>query len=324
VGAALRWVVVIAAVAAGAFGAAQIVQQAASGQQPWDPELTDNFIFIKSIPFVLAVGVAVGLLRGRAGSEERRGELVRRFRPGTVIGHWIATIGFVLAMPTGMWQYLGGVLSQDAPAPGGQILLDLFRPIPLYWIYRLHYIGGAIILFSVASFAAYWWTSGDRALIPPRGQWRAHLSVFARGLPRRLGARIAGPLGLDLRRAMPAAKRFTYYETAFSFPSWTIVIALITITGLVKAMRYVYPIPPFLLYWSSTLHVAAKVLIFIKVIDHLRYTLARWPMMVAMAKGWVPESAIRRVLEDEVQRESAPAEPVPARQPAGAMTGSER
>src|SRR5438552_16984225 len=104
-------------------------------------------------------------------------------------------------MPTGMWQYLGGVLSQDAPAPGGQILLDLFRPIPLYWIYRLHYLGGAIILFSVASFAAYWWTSGDRALIPPREQWRAPRPVFARSLSRRIRARVAGPLGLDLLRA---------------------------------------------------------------------------------------------------------------------------
>src|SRR5207302_8936946 len=204
----------------------------------------------------------------------------------------------------------------------GPRLRDLLRPTPQDWISRPPYVGGAIILFSVASFAAYWWTSGDRALIPPRGQWRAHLSVFARGLPRRLGARIAGPLRLDLRRAMPAAKRFTYSGTAFSFPSWTIVIALITITGLVKAMRYVYPIPPFVLYWSSTLHVAAMVLIFIKVLDHLRYTLARWPMMVAMAKGWVPEGTIRRVLHDEIQPENAPAEPAPAGRPAGAMTGS--
>lgn len=321
---ALRFVVVTAAVAAGIFGATQIMQQAASGQQPWDPELSDNFIFIKSIPFVLALGVAVGLLRGRGGGEERRGDLVRRFRPSTVIGHWIATIGFVLAMPTGMWQYLGGILSQDVPAPGGQILLDLFRPIPLYWIYRVHYVGGAIILFSVANFVAYWWMSGERALLPPRGEWRAHLSVFARGLPRWLSSRIAGPLRLDLRRAMSAARRFTYYETAFSFPSWAIVIGLITVTGLIKAMRYVYPVPPFLLYWSSTLHVAAMVLIFIKVLDHLRYTLARWPMMAAMAKGWVREGAIRGVLEDEVRPESAPTPPMPARQPAGAVSGSER
>jgi cytochrome b subunit of formate dehydrogenase len=323
-GVAVRWIVVIAALAAGVFGAMQILQQAGSGQQPWDPELSDNFVFIKSIPFVLALGVAVGFLRGRDGGEERRGDLVRRFRPGTVLGHWVAAIGFVLAMPTGMWQYLGGILSQDTPAPGGQILLDLFSPIPLYWIYRLHYVGGAVILFSVAHFATYWWVSADRALLPPRGQWRAHLSAFAQGIPSWLGARIGGPLRLDLRRAMPAARRFSYYETAFSFPSWTIVIALITVTGLIKAMRYVYPVPPLVLYASSTLHVAAMVLIFIKVLDHLRYTLARWPMMTAMAKGWVREGAIRRVLDDEVQPPPPSTEEMPARQPAGAMSGSRR
>jgi cytochrome b subunit of formate dehydrogenase len=133
---------------------------------------------------------------------------------------------------------------------------------------------------------------------------------------------LAGPLRLDLSHAAPAARRFTYYETAFSFPSWTLVIALITVTGLIKAMRYVYPVPPFLLYWSSTLHVAAMVLIFIKVLDHLRYTLGRWPMMVAMVKGWVRDGAIRATLEDEVRPESAPTEAMP--QTAGAMRGSER
>ena len=319
---AVGWLAVVAAVAAGAYGATQILQQAASGQQPWDPLLSDNFVFLKAIPFVLGLGVAVGVLRGGSGGEERRGEFVRRFRPGTVIGHWIAAIGFALAMPTGMWQYLGGILSQDAPVPGGQILLDLFRPIPLYWLYRVHYVGGAIVLFSLASFVTYWWVGGDRSLLPPRGQWRAHLSAFARGLPRSLGARLAGPLRLDLSHAAPAARRFTYYETAFSFPSWTLVIALITVTGLIKAMRYVYPVPPFLLYWSSTLHVAAMVLIFIKVLDHLRYTLGRWPMMVAMVKGWVRDGAIRATLEDEVRPESAPTEAMP--QTAGAMRGSER
>jgi hypothetical protein len=72
-GAVLRWIVVIAAIGAAFFGASQILQQAASGQQPWDPELSDNFVFIKSVPFVLALGVAIGLLRGRGGGEERRG-----------------------------------------------------------------------------------------------------------------------------------------------------------------------------------------------------------------------------------------------------------
>jgi cytochrome b subunit of formate dehydrogenase len=317
----VRWAAVLAALALAIVGAAQILQQAGAGQQPWDPELSDNFIFIKGIPFSLALGVAVGLWRGRTRPEERRGDQVRRFSLGTVLGHWIATIGFLFAMPTGMWQYLGGILSQDTPAPLGQPLLDLFGAIPLYWFYRLHYVGGAVILFSVASFVTYWWVNGDRALLPPRGQWRAHLSAFAQGLPRWLATRVAGPLRLDLTRRTPPPDRFSYYETAFSFPTWAFAIALITVTGLIKAMRYVYPVPPLILYWSSTLHVAAMVLIFLKVLDHLRYTLARWPMMVAMAKGWVREGTIRDVLADDAPKPASTPASAPARQPAGAMGG---
>ena len=52
-------------------------------------------------------------------------------------------------------------------------------------------------------------------------------------------------------------------------------IALITVTGIVKALRYLYPIPGPVLFWASTLHVAAMVLIGLKVLDQLRIVLER-------------------------------------------------
>ena len=56
-------------------------------------------------------------------------------------------------------------------------------------------------------------------------------------------------------------------------------------TGVIKAMRYVYPIPGDVLYWISAVHVGAGVLLGLKLLDHLRYVLApsRWPLMVSMA-----------------------------------------
>ncbi|HEV8469977.1 MAG TPA: hypothetical protein VGR46_10250 [Candidatus Limnocylindria bacterium] len=311
-GVAVRWLLVLAGLAIAAAGAYVSLAQAGSGTQPWDPELSDNFVFMRVLPFVLALGVVVGLFRAGGWKPTlRRGDEIRRFSPGTVIGHWIATIGFVLALPTGVWQYLGGIL-------------DVHLEFPLYLIYRLHYIGAALILFSVANFLAYWWVNGDRSLWVPRGQWRPHLVGFALELPRSLGARLAARLGLDLTQR-PRPGQFTFYETAFSFPTWTFALVLITITGILKAMRYIYPIPGPVLLWASTLHVAAMVLLTLKVLDHLRYTLARWPLMVAMAKGWVSESALRRVLErtaPSIPRRVEPA--VPASAPAGVAGGSER
>jgi cytochrome b subunit of formate dehydrogenase len=297
VGTAVRWLLVVIGLAIAAAGAYLSVAQSATGAQPWTPELSDNFVFMRFMPFALALGAVVGIFRasGSTVTGARRGDEVRRFSLGTVIGHWVAALGFMLALPTGLWQYLGGIL-------------DVTLPIPLYVIYRVHYIGAALVLFSVTNFLAYWWINGDRSLLVSRGEWRRHLTGFASELPRAMGARLAGWLRLDLTRA-PQPGRFTFYETAFSFPTWTFALALITITGIVKAMRYIYPIPGPVLFWASTLHVAAMVLLLLKVLDHLRYTLARWPMMVAMAKGWVNERALRRVLAPTAPAPAHPAEP---------------
>lgn len=302
-GAAVRGILVLAALALAVAGGIAILGQASSGAQPWDPELSDNFVFFKSLPFVLALGVAFGLLRAGGRRMERRDGMVRRFNTGTILGHWLITIGFVLALPTGLWQYLGGIL-------------DAQLPIPLYLIYRVHYIGASIILFTVTSFLAYWWMNGDRSLWVPGGQWRQHLTGFALELPARLRRMLASRLRLDLTRR-PEAGQFSFYETAFSFPTWTFALALITITGFLKAMRYVYPIPGPVLYVASTLHVAAMGLLILKVLDHLRYTLPRWPLMVAMVKGWVNENALRRALQPAAPpatvaaKEASPA-PAPA------------
>lgn len=307
-GAAVRWILVLVGVAIGAVGAYVSVAQSASGLQPWDPELSDNFVFMRLAPFAIALGVVVGLFRGSGPMRTvRRDGAVRRFSPGTIIGHWIATLGFVLALPTGLWQYLGGII-------------DVHLPVPLYLVYRIHYIGAALILFSVANFLAYWWVNGDRSLWIGRGEWRRHLTGLAHELPRRLGGILAARLGLDLSQR-PQPGRFTFYETAFSFPTWTFALALITITGIVKAMRYIYPIPGPVLFGASTLHVAAMTLLLIKVLDHLRYTLPRWPLMVAMVKGWVSETGLRRTLGQTVPPSTAPAAEPSALAPAARMLG---
>ena len=274
----LSLLLVLAGLGTLAAGVATILGQASSGTQPWSSELSDNFIFIKAMPFALGLGVAVGLLGGsgarRPGATRADGS-VRRFSRTSIFLHWLITLGFVLALPTGIWQYLGGIL-------------DVTAPVPLYTIYRFHYIGATLILFCLAAFVSYSWMSGDRSLLVPRGQWGSHLRGLMEELPRAIARRIAGPLRIDLRAPAPPAGRFTFYEKVVSFPSWTFVLTLITLTGLVKAVRFVVEVPGLVLFISSTLHVAAMVLIILKVLDHLRYTIARWPLMVAITTGWLP------------------------------------
>jgi len=259
-----------------------ILSQQASGVQPWGDELADNITFARMMPFILAFGIAAGMFGASTARRARntRAGHVRRFSRATVIGHWVITIGFLLALPTGIWQYLGGIL-------------DVELPVDLYFIYRVHYIGAGIILFSVAYFLAYWWQTGHHTLWVPRGQWRHHLRAFAHELPPQIGHRVARLLRLHLGGTPAEVGQFTYYETAFSFPTWSIALGLITITGLIKAMRYLMPVPGPVLWGASTLHVAAMVLLVLKVLDHLRYVFARWPLVVAMTTTWVTDHYAR-------------------------------
>src|SRR5687768_1293591 len=101
----ITWLLVLAGLALTAVGVVTVLGQAGSGAQPWSEELSDNFVFVKTLPFVLGLGVAVGLLMARTYGRRARSEgAVRRWSAGTVFGHWVLTLGFVLALPTGMWQ----------------------------------------------------------------------------------------------------------------------------------------------------------------------------------------------------------------------------
>src|SRR5216683_1102229 len=218
----VAWLLVAAGLVVTGIGVAAALGQAGSGAQPWGNELSDNFVFIKALPFVLGFGVAVGLVMASTyGAKVRSDGAVRRWSPGTVFGHWVLTLGFVLALPTGMWQYLGGIL-------------DVNLPIPLYLFYRVHYIGAAIVLFAVVAFVSYLWMTGDRSLLIRRGEWGRHLLGLAYELPPSLRGRYAKLLRIDLSQARPPMGKFTFYEKVVELPSWSILLALITVTGLIK------------------------------------------------------------------------------------------
>ena len=246
--------------------------------QPWGAELDDNFIFVRALPAILGLGVAYGLIGGWVSvrSTARRADgAVRRFSGTTVLLHALIAVGFLLALPTGLWQYMGGIL-------------DVQGPLPVFMYYRIHYIGAAIILASVAAFITYWWMSGDRSLVIPLSEWPRYLRGFALELPPMLRARLASLLRIDLTQPAGSSGQFTFYEKTFMFPGWSVAIGLITVTGMLKLLRYAIPIPGTVVFVVSTLHVTAMVMLILLTLDHLRYYLARWPLVVAIFTGWLP------------------------------------
>src|SRR5437867_11532361 len=104
--------------------------------QPWSNELADNFIFVRTLPAILALGVVYGFIGGwlypRRASAARTDGAAGRFSPFTVVMHALIAIGFLLALPTGVWQYIGGII-------------DVAGPLPIYLYFRIHYIRASIV-----------------------------------------------------------------------------------------------------------------------------------------------------------------------------------
>ena len=261
--------------------------QWAAGSQPWGQLLGDNFLFARSLPFTIGLGIVVGYWKasGAAVGTQRRASdrAIRRFAPSTVWLHALAGVSLVTLIATGGWQYLKG-------------LLDAETPIYMGTVYRIHYFAASLLIFATVAFVTDWWLRGEHGLTVGKGQSIRTLRGLAHELPRPIGTILAYGLGLDLRRPAPPTEQFTYYERTISFPLWELSIALIIITGVIKAVRYIYPIPGDLLYWVSAVHVGAGVLLGMKLLDHLRYVLApsRWYLMAAMATGWLPEGYVKR------------------------------
>jgi hypothetical protein len=259
----------------------------ASGTQPWGQLLGDNFLFARSLPFTIGLGIGVGYWRAsgwRFGVERRPADgAIRRFAPDTVWLHALSGLALLALLATGGWQYLKG-------------LLDAETPIYMGTVYRIHYVAASLLIFATTACVTDWWLRGERSLTVPKGQGIRTLRGLAHELGKPIGATLGYMLGLDLRRAPPPTEQFTYYERTISFPIWVLALGLIIVTGVIKAMRYVYPIPGDILYWVSAAHVGAGVLLGLKLLDHLRYVLApsRWPLMVSMATGWIPERYVQR------------------------------
>lgn len=276
------WILFVVGLVISIVGIVWVLFQALQGGQPWNPLLADNVVFGQSVPFLLGLGVLIGLAHAVLDEgvrvERRSDGYIRRFNTSTVLNHWVNAIGFLLALGTGAVQYLVGVL-------------DVAAPLPLYVFYRLHYIGAALIILATSSFITHRLLTGDRRILPERGRIFHEIRGLVEELPRSLGVTLASIVGINLRRSPPPTKQFTFYERLVSFPIWAVLIGLILVTGLIKAIRYVYPVPGTVLFWASTLHVAGMILVGAKLLDHLRYVLApsRWPLFVSMFTGWIPE-----------------------------------
>jgi cytochrome b subunit of formate dehydrogenase len=79
-------------------------------------------------------------------------------------------------------------------------------------------------------------------------------------------------------------------EQTLSYPPWAILIGLITVTGLIKVLRYTIEIPGALVAVTTTVHDVTALIIGVMLVIHLLPLLlvpANWPLLLSMFKTTV-------------------------------------
>lgn len=302
----------------------------AAGAQPpsqdgWPPQTTlfnDALFLARVVPFLIALGIMVGVVQAREaarrGGDAILGDQVRRHDTGTIIAHWMNAFGLILGFVT-----------------GAMILRWTGRAIELRMAFILHYVGAALALFALFNHLTRHGVSGGTGLIPKRlgvirdliGELLEYTGLFG---PEGAALRIRWPKAIRQPIARYARALLGYRphehgkylatEQTLSYPPWAILIGLITVTGLIKVLRYIYEIPSNIVATATTIHDLTAVAIGVMLVIHLLPLLlvpANWPLLLSMFRTTVPRKyveerhpiwykALRGKKAPEADRETSP------------------
>ncbi|GIW07634.1 MAG: hypothetical protein KatS3mg060_2439 [Dehalococcoidia bacterium] len=230
-----------------------------TGQLGGSEVYTLNVWFARAVPFILAAAIGFAVwqrLRGRSRDFIIDGE-VHRHDTTTVVSHWVNGLGMLVCLVTAAW-----------------FVRWFQRPFDVETLYMLHFIGAALVLAAVAHHTTFQIVLGGRGLQPRlpedlpmaaaetlgyAGVYSKKRSVLGIGLPlsirRPLQRFIVRRLGL----APGEEDKYLASERILSYAPWVVLIGTVVITGLVKAARYVVPVPDGVLRVSTFLHDGAIV-----------------------------------------------------------------
>lgn len=257
-----------------------------TGQLGGSDVYTLNVAFARAVPFILAAAIAFAVwqrLRGRSRDVIVDGE-VHRHDATTVVSHWVNGFGMIVCLITAAW-----------------FIRWFDRPFDVETLYLLHFIGAALVLAAVAHHTTFQIVLGGRGL-QPRGMEDVRLAaaealgyagVFAKrrsvlgiGLP----VRVRRPLQRFFVRRLGLAPgeedKYLASERVLSYAPWVILIGTVVITGLIKAARYVMPMPEPLLRVATFLHDGATIWIVALLFVHVA-ALVLIPLNLPLLKSMV-------------------------------------
>lgn len=245
---------------------------------------------------ISAIGVVVGMLIALVRPRRRsvvNGEIVRYSGLERLV-HWSVVIGYLLSFGTAviMLRWLGLASSVET------------RPL----VYLLHFIGAAVLVFAAAAFATAYRARGADGLFP---RWSdispaiarvfAYLGVYGeRGV---LGLRLPGAWAKSWQevlsamgiRPRPREEKFLAAERVLSFTPLAILTLIVVATGLAKAARYFFYVPPDLYRLATTVHDYAVWGTLVIVGLHIAAIVLvprNWPGLRAMSTGRISREVV--------------------------------
>ena len=294
------------------------------GEPPQGDLFNDGVFLARLTPFMIALGIIVGIFQARKaiqkGGDAIVGDRVERHDVSNLIAHWTNVIGFVLGLITGA--IVLGWVAVEAN---------------LRLLFIIHYFGAALILFAMFNHLTRHGVTGGTGLIPKTlgvirdligelfeylGLFGPEGAVFRIPWPRAIRQPIARYVRALLDYREDRTGKFLATEQILSYPPWTILTILIVGSGLIKVLRYIYPISASVVATATAVHDLTTIAIVVMLLFHLLPLLlvpANWPLLLSMFKKTVP----RKYVEERHPKwyESLRAGPVEQEQPGAASSG---
>jgi cytochrome b subunit of formate dehydrogenase len=243
-----------------------------------------NLIFARLVPFIAGGAIALALLQRHwlRTLERHTADSLQRHGWTEVLTHWLNATGIVFGLITAIW-----------------LLKWVHNPASLRTTYILHFVGAGFSLAAVAHHLAYQLVGGGRGLVPRArsdvksalGETASYTGVY-RGMPGVFGIQlpqaVRRPFQQVLRRfniVPEPADKYLATEKVISYPIWAVLVGVIVVTGVIKALRYEYGMPGWLLQFVSLLHDWATYFIIAFLAFHVAALVLvprNWPLLKSM------------------------------------------
>ncbi len=266
------------------------------GAMPQNALFRATLLFAQALPFVMGLGILIGLYRLRIDSEKESSNAadgtIRRHSWTDVGLHWLNALGFLLCLST-----------------AAMLLRWVNRILDLQLIYVFHYVGSILIAYVLVSFVTHSLVGGYLGLWPKLrdipdalGELVGYLGIFGEPgvfgirLPRKIAIPIARLcVTFGLRKPQEAGK-YLATEKVLSFPIWSILASLILFSGLVKTLHYTWPIPTGVVGLATWVHDLTSIAIVVWLVVHVASTTLiprNWPLFRSMFTTKVPQDYVK-------------------------------